>query len=221
MTVGPTGVPEPSAIVERARAAGIVLSKLAAQALAAHARAVLVANERLHLTAITQPAAFFERHLGEAFEGAALLPAGIRGVLLDLGSGNGYPGIPLAIARPGLLPVLAEASPKKAAFLREALEVAGLENGQVLESRVARTVDVEDLPPVAVLATRAMGGWERIVPKLIARLAPDGLVLIWAGDDAEAIMTRSAWTRLRVEKSRSLPGRDQSKVYRLGIHIKL
>jgi 16S rRNA (guanine527-N7)-methyltransferase len=217
MSVGPAGAPDPSAIAERAKAAGIILSKPATQALAAHARAVLVANERLHLTAITQPAAFFERHLGEAFEGAALLPAGIRGVLLDLGSGNGYPGIPLAIARPGLQPVLAEASTKKAGFLREALAAAGLKNGRVLEARVARTVDVDDLPSVAVLATRAMGGWERIVPKLVTRLAPGGLVLIWAGADAEAIMARAAWSRLRVENSRSLPGREQSKVYRLGI----
>ncbi len=217
MSVGPSGVPDPSAIVARALAAGIVISEPAAQALAAHARAVLVANERLHLTAITQPEAFFERHLGEAFEGAALLPESIRGVLLDLGSGNGYPGIPLAIARPGLTPVLAEASTKKAAFLREALAAAGLAHGQVLEARIARTVDVDKLPPVAVLATRAMGGWERIVPKLVARLAPGGLVLIWAGADAEAIMTRASWSGLRVEQSRSLPGREQSKVYRLGL----
>ena len=69
MTVGPPAVPDARAIVERAHAAGIELSPPAAEALAAHARAVLLANDRLHLTAITQPAAFFERHLGEAFEG--------------------------------------------------------------------------------------------------------------------------------------------------------
>ena len=221
MTTGPPGVPDPSAIAERALAAGVTLSIPAAEALAAHARAVLLANDRLHLTAITQPAAFFERHLGEAFEGAALLPAAIEGVLLDLGSGNGYPGIPLAIARPGLVPVLAEASSKKATFLREALLAAGLERGRVLEARVDRTVDVEALPPVAILATRAMGGWERIVPKLVSRLAPGGFVLIWAGGEAEAIMARAAWSRLRVEKSRSLPGRELSRVYRLGLRAKL
>jgi 16S rRNA (guanine527-N7)-methyltransferase len=217
MTQGPAGVLGPSAIAERARVAGIQLEPGAAESLAAHARAVLAANERLHPTALTQPDAFFERHIGEAFEGAALLPAAIEGVLLDLGSGNGYPGIPLALARPGLVPVLAEASNKKAAFLREALAAAGMTNGRVLESRIARTVDLDDLPPIAVLATRAMGGWERIVPKLISRLAPGGLVLIWAGSDATAVMTRTSWARLSVEERRSLPGRDQSSVYRLGV----
>ena len=217
MTVGPPAVPEARAIAERAHAAGIELSSPAAEALAAHARAVLLANDRLHLTAITQPAAFFERHLGEAFEGAALLPASINGVLLDLGSGNGYPGIPLAIARPGLLPVLADASPKKAAFLREALLAAGLSNGTVLEARVDRTVDLKQLPELTVLATRAMGGWERIVPKLVSRIAPGGFILIWAGGEAESIMARASWSHVRVEKSRILPGRERSRVYRLRV----
>lgn len=213
MTITPSAVPEPSAIVARARAAGIVLSKRSAELLAEHARAVLESNHRLHLTAITQPAAFFERHLGEAFEGAALLPRGMKGIAVDLGSGNGYPGIPLAIARPGLIPVLAEASSKKAEFLREALAAVGLDDGQVLETHISRTVDLGDLPPVAVIATRAMGGWERIVPKLISRLSENGRVLIWAGADAESIMARAAWSRLRVEKSRDLPEREHSRVY--------
>lgn len=219
MSLAAAGGLDATAIAKRALAAGIVLSKSAAAALAAHASAVLAANDRLHLTAITQPAAFFERHLGEAFEGAALLPASVRGPLLDLGSGNGYPGIPLALARPGLVPVLAEASSKKAAFLREALAAAGLDKGRVLESQVSRTADLEGLPAFAVLATRAMGGWERIVPKLVSRLTPGGRVLIWAGSDASAVMSRRAWERLHVEASRALPGRDQSKVYRLGIVI--
>ena len=125
----------------------------------------------------------------------------------------------MALARPGLVPVLAEASTKKAAFLREALAAAALTAGRVLEARVARTVDLDGLPPIAVLATRAMGGWERIVPKLVARLAPGGFVLVWAGSDAESVMARRAWERLRVEASRSLPGRELSKVYRLGLLI--
>lgn len=215
MSARDAAAPAPSAIAQRARAAGIALTAGASDALAAHARAVLAANDRLHLTAITDPADFLERHLGEAFEGAALLPPTISGLLVDLGSGNGYPGIPLAFARPGLRPVLVEASTKKADFLREALIAARLDKARVLEARVARTVDLGDLPPVAVLATRAMGGWERIVPKLVTRLAPGGIVLVWAGSDVTSILARTAWSRLRVDGSRSLPGRDRSLVYRL------
>lgn len=217
MSVARWTAPDPSSIVARALEAGINLSASAARALALHAEAVLASNERLHLTAITEPGAFFERHLGEAFEGAALLPATVRGILLDLGSGNGYPGIPLAIARPGLSPVLAEASSRKAAFLREALAATGLDRGRVLEARIARAADLDELPAVTVLATRAMGGWERIVPKLASRFGPGSIVLVWAGRDAEAIMKRTSWSRLKMEKTRALPGREHSSVYRLSI----
>ncbi len=220
MSVARWAAPDSSSIMARALEVGITLSTSAARALASHAEAVLASNERLHLTAITEPGAFFERHLGEAFEGAALLPPKVRGVLLDLGSGNGYPGIPLAIARPGLVPVLAEASSRKAAFLRDALAAAGLDRGRVLEARVARAADLDNLPAITVLATRAMGGWERIVPKLASRFAAGTLVLVWAGRDAEAIMRRTSWARLKLESTRSLPGRERSFVYRLGVKPK-
>ena len=88
----------------RARASdcGIDLTDAAVEALADHARAVLRENEQLHLTTITEPEEFVERHLGESFEGAAMLPPDIEGQFLDVGSGNGYPGLVLGAARPGL-----------------------------------------------------------------------------------------------------------------------
>jgi 16S rRNA (guanine527-N7)-methyltransferase len=212
---GPSPFPWESAIAARARAAGLDLSDDSAGALAAHARAVLAANERLHLTTVLDPESFLERHIGESFEGAALIPAACAGVLVDLGSGNGYPGIPIAIARPGLAPVLIESSIKKSAFLREALRVARCERGTVREGNVARAADLGDSPPIDVLVTRAMGGWERIVPKLISRLAPAGIVLIWSTLDAEAILGRAAWKSLEIVTRRKLPGRDRSMIYRL------
>jgi len=101
---GPSSDPLEPAIAARARRSGIDLTPARARALAAHARLLLAHNAVLHLTTITAPDEIVERHIGEAFEGAALLPATISGTLVDLGSGNGYPGIPLALARPGLLP---------------------------------------------------------------------------------------------------------------------
>ena len=58
-------------IAERAARSGVSLNDAAAAALADHARLVLERNAELHLTSITDPDAFLERHLGEAFEGAA------------------------------------------------------------------------------------------------------------------------------------------------------
>ena len=203
------------AIAARAAASALRLPAEAAQRLAAHAQLVLASNPTLHLTAITEPRAFIERHVGEAFEGAALLDASIDGTLVDLGSGNGYPGIPIAVVRPGLRAVLAESSRKKAAFLRRALEAAGLTTARVLEASVQRAADVAEVAPIDVLVTRAAGGWESIVPRLVHEIRLGGVVMIWAGSDARAVVTRASWKRLALTEAIALPGRSASFVYRL------
>jgi 16S rRNA (guanine527-N7)-methyltransferase len=167
---------------------------------------------------VTRPEDVLERHIGESLEGAALLSEDASGLLVDLGSGNGYPGIPLAALRPGLTPLLVEASARKAAFLREVARACGLERMAVLEAQVQRA---EDLDPatsssIAVLATRAMGNWPRVVPRLVPRLAPDGIVLLWAGGDAESVLARASWRGTRLLRRHSLPARDRSWIWVLG-----
>jgi 16S rRNA (guanine527-N7)-methyltransferase len=208
--------PLEEAIVARAARCGVELAPASTRALATQARAVIEANPGLHLTTIVDPQTFVERHLGEAFEGAALLPAGIEGTLLDLGSGNGYPGLPLAAARPGLRPVLAEASVKKAAFLRGVVERSGLVGARVLARQVQRPADLEGIEPLQVIATRAASGWEKVVPRLIPCLVPGGRVLVWAGESMETVRRRAAWKRLEMTDRVSLPGRQRSWVWVLG-----
>lgn len=189
------------------------LSVAALDSIEGQARAVLGAAASLGLTAIRDPAEFVERHIGEALSGAALLPAGIEGPLLDLGSGNGYPGLPLAAARPLLEPYLVEARARKAAFLRALLN-DHLGRGAVIDRQVQRAGDLEELPPLRALVTRAMGGWEKVVPRMVPALRPDADVLIWAGDEVQRIASRSAWRRLRLQDRRPLSGRDRSWIWR-------
>jgi 16S rRNA G527 N7-methylase RsmG len=207
-----------SAILRRARTTGLELRDDDAERLAAHARAVLDANDRLHLTAIRDPGAFVERHLGEAFEGAAMLDASVSGPMLDLGSGNGYPGIPIAVARAGIVPYLADASEKKAAFLEGALRASKLDRGQVVRRNITRAADLAGLPPFLVVVTRAMGGWERVIPKLVGCLDRECSVLIWGSEESNAVFRRTAWLRFRHLAARRLPGRDRSMIHQLRIN---
>jgi 16S rRNA (guanine527-N7)-methyltransferase len=202
------------AIASRARSAGIALPAAAVLSLAEHARAVMIANERLHLTTIVEPEEFVERHLGETFEGAAMLEAPAGGTLLDLGSGNGYPGLPLAACFPSLTAVLAEASVRKAEFLAEAIRASGFRNARVLARQVQRAGDLAEEGPFRLVATRAAGGWAKILPKLASTLAADGELLVWAGDEVEAVRRRVAWRRYELVESRPLPGRERSWVWR-------
>jgi 16S rRNA (guanine527-N7)-methyltransferase len=202
------------AIARRAESCGIDLPDRYSRALADHARHVLMENDRLDLTAITEPEKFVERHIGEGFEGAAMLEAGIAGELLDLGSGNGYPALPLIAARPGLRPLLAEASPGKAEFLRAVLAEC-FESGEVLARQVQRPSDLQGRSHFRFIVTRAMGGWEKILPRMAACLMEDGELLVWAGRELQSVAKRASWRRLELVERRPLPGRERSAVWRL------
>jgi 16S rRNA (guanine527-N7)-methyltransferase len=203
-----------AAVARRGADCGLVLSPDQCAAIAAHARAVLDANARLKLTTVVDGPRFLERHVGESLEGAAMLPAEVRGRLLDLGSGNGYPGLVVAAARPGLTPLLAEASTRKAAFLRDALALS-IRRGEVLERQVQRPADLDDGTAVRVLTARALGNWERLLPRLRDSLEPEGELLLWAGAEAETILARDAWRKLEAVERRPLPGREASWIWRL------
>ena len=91
-------------------------------------------NATYNLTAIRDPRDMLAKHL---LDSLAMQPF-VRGLrtLADLGTGPGLPGIPLAIATPGLQVTLVESNGKKARFLREAVRQLGLGNVQVAESRI-------------------------------------------------------------------------------------
>lgn len=82
-------------------------------------------NVRTNLTAVRDPDGILRRHFIESIACAGALPAPIE-MLLDFGSGAGFPGIPIAICRPDLAVTLAESQGKKAAFLRQAISALQL-----------------------------------------------------------------------------------------------
>lgn len=202
-------------IAERARRCGLEISSASVDALAGHARSVLFHNERLHLTTIVDPAEFMERHIAEAFEGARLLQPGIAGLCLDLGSGNGYPGLPVTVVRPGLKALLAEASAKKAAFLHSVIGKGGFPGAMVHEGQVQRPGDLAGVEPARLLVSRAMGAWEKIIPRMATALTDDGELLLWAGEEAEKIFQRKVWRRFQLVSRTPLPRRERSWIYRM------
>lgn len=82
-------------------------------------------NARTNLTAVREPELLVRRQVGESVFAAQLLQTAES--LLDVGSGAGFPGIPIKLMLPGLRITLAESQGKKASFLREAARVLELE----------------------------------------------------------------------------------------------
>ncbi|MCO5168345.1 MAG: 16S rRNA (guanine(527)-N(7))-methyltransferase RsmG [Planctomycetes bacterium] len=106
-------------------AAGVTLPGGALEGLVALHGLLEAAGARQNLTRITAPAEWVEKHALDALLGLTCLPEG-GDPLVDVGSGGGVPGIPLALARPGWRVTLVESERRKAAFLEEACRALGL-----------------------------------------------------------------------------------------------
>ena len=125
-------------------------------------------NARLNLTAIRDEEGILSRHFVESIACARAVPAGVATVL-DVGSGAGFPGIPIALCRAEISVTLAESHAKKAAFLQEALRKLDLSasvhgrRAEMIQSRfdcvVMRAVDRMDKAVVAGSRLVTPGGW--------------------------------------------------------------
>lgn len=97
---------------------------------------ILKWNARINLTSVRRPEEIVTRHFGESFFAAAtLLGAEQPASVIDLGSGAGFPGLPLAMLAVQARVTLIEASGKKAAFLNEVIRTLGLGNVAVFNGR--------------------------------------------------------------------------------------
>ena len=125
-------------------------------------------NARTSLTAIRDPEQIVVRHFGESLFAATHLPSGVSTVL-DLGSGAGFPGLPLQLLHPHLQVTLAESQGKKASFLREAVRLLGLTTGV----HAGRAEDLVGKASFDLVALRAVDNMARAVPiaKELARHA--------------------------------------------------
>lgn len=133
-------------------------------------------NDRLHLVAPCTPEEFAVRHVLESLLLLRYLPA--QATVVDIGSGGGLPIIPCLIVRPDLEATLIESSPKKAVFLREALNRLDL-RAVVLAQRFE---DVSP-PPVSFVTSRALDQFMQKLPALM-NWAPSGSRLLLFGGEA-------------------------------------
>jgi len=172
-----------------ARALGLALSAEAREKLERYADRLLTWNRKVNLTAITDPAELAEKHLVDSL---ALLPE-VRGAatLLDLGSGAGLPGIPLAIARPSLAVTCCDTVAKKVAFVKAVAAELDLRVRGVAV-RAGGDPEREGLPRAEVVVSRAFADPGRWLPLGARYLAPGGRLLATLGREADEALLRAA-----------------------------
>lgn len=159
-------------------------------------------NPRLSLVGPGTAAQVVSRHYGEALAALPWLPRGASRVLVDIGSGAGFPGWVLAAVRPSWRVTLVESQQRKWAFLQAASRRAGL-SVHCLDARVGPRLPEGFPPRVDRLTLRAVklppDVWEQLGP----RMAEAAKILWWAGEDLDP---PPGW---RIEDRRTLPGADR------------
>jgi 16S rRNA (guanine527-N7)-methyltransferase len=131
----------------------------------------------------------WERHLLNSAVIAELLPPGSR--VVDVGSGAGLPGIPLAIARPDLELTLLEPMARRVAWLEEVAETLGL-SITVLRGRAEEPAVRERLADSDVVTARAVAPLERLARWCLPLLRPGGQLVALKGESALEELERDA-----------------------------
>lgn len=164
---------------------GVDISPAATEMFAVHARELLRWNQKINLTAITDPAAVAVKHFVDAVAALRVLPPG--GHLLDIGSGAGFPGIPLKIARPALVVTLVDAARRKVSFLNHLIRTLALEQTLARHVRVeALAADRHQAGCYDVVVCRAFADLAGFVAVGLPLLAPGGRLVALKGPSAEA-----------------------------------
>jgi 16S rRNA (guanine527-N7)-methyltransferase len=148
-------------------------------------------NEKLNLTAIRDPLEILYRHFCESMFAAGAIPVD-KGRLADIGSGPGFPGIPLKIVRPELELCLVESNIKKGTFLAEVVRELQLTNTRVLISRYEELA--EEIAPLDYVCSRAVGAFQPFLEWAGSERVQALQVILWIGGrDLEEVRKLKSW----------------------------
>jgi len=126
----------------------------------------------------------WDRHLLNSAAIASLVPPGAR--VVDVGSGAGLPGIPLALARPDLTVTLLEPLARRVAFLTECVDRLGLDRVTVVRGRAEEGPIRRELGGADVVTARAVAPLDKLAGWCLPLLRPGGLLLAMKGSTAAA-----------------------------------
>ncbi len=156
-------------------------------------------SSRINLTAILDPFEIADKHILDSLTVLRALEQGPL-TLLDAGTGAGFPGLPLAIAREDLTVTLVDAVAKKVGFLKHAIAHLGLApRVRALHLTLEGNPAAEGLGPFDAAVSRALADPARWAALAAPYLRPGGTLVVMAGSDAPATQL-PGWTGPSVER---------------------
>jgi len=164
-------------------------------------------NQQLNLTRITEPTDFWEKHLWDSLRGIApfldktksdrrtgILPVIANPQVIDIGTGAGFPGVPIAITQPNWQITLLDSTRKKLTFLESLIAELEIENATTLTGRaeeLGKQVQYKEVYDIAVI--RAVGSALVCAEYALPFLKIGGLAILYRGNwtEEEALDLRS------------------------------
>ena len=187
---------------------GVALPDGGAAKLAAYLELLAKWNRTFNLTAIREPERMVTHH---ALDSLAIVPALPSGAIrvLDVGSGGGLPGIPIAIARPDAEVVMIDSSGKKATFLAQAAIELPLANASSVASRVE---DYAPARPFDVVVSRAFADLATFARLARKHVAPGGALYAMKGvHPVEELAELPGDIEVVAERRLDVPGLDGTR----------
>lgn len=167
-------------------------------------------NKAYNLTAIRDPEEMVVKHL---LDSLAIVPHIDRSPLLDVGTGPGLPGIPLAITRPELDITLLDSNGKKTRFLTQAKVSLGLDNVTVIHGRVEQAIkDQKTDKRFQIVTSRAFASLSDMVTLARETLAEDGHFVAMKGIiPSDEITDLPAWAKVEQIIPLNVPNLDAER----------
>jgi 16S rRNA (guanine527-N7)-methyltransferase len=209
-------------VLETAQALNVQLNVQQASAFVRFAQLLVEWNQRFNLTALDDDASILALHFADSLTLVRLLSDTLRRTptpaLIDVGTGGGFPGIPLKIALPALRVTLMDSTAKKVQFCDEVIRALELQGVRALHGRAEEAAhQPEQRERYDVVTARAVAPLPTLAEYLLPFARPGGVCIAMKGSDAQTEVDQAAGAinKLGGEVSRvetvSLPGRDDRR----------
>ncbi len=167
-------------IAAGAKELGVTIASGQIMQFARHAELLVSWNRKINLTAITDPEQMAVKHYLDVMAALPYVPEDVE--LLDIGTGGGFPGIPLKIMHPFQPMTLIDSSRKKISFVKEVIRSLSLEQVQGIQVRAEELArQTAHRQRYGVVVCRAVAGLPAIMKLALPLLAPAGRIVAFKG----------------------------------------
>jgi 16S rRNA (guanine527-N7)-methyltransferase len=155
----------------------------------------LLARERASVSSVTEPGKAWKVHVDDSLSGLEVDSLATASRVADIGSGAGFPGLPLAVAMPRARIDLIESVGRKCDFMRRAIEAAGISNAEVVNARSEELAAGAGREAFDAVTARALGRLSTLAELASPLLREGGVLVAWKGrrdEDEEQELSRAA-----------------------------